>query len=343
MKRTKQQNSELLDAIEFVSCAQSKTGKEMNTNCRFSNGSIVAFNGVIAAGTKVELDLTCCPQTELLKLALERSGEKVALTILDNALGMRSGDFQAFVPCCDPSRLPGIAPDAAVMPITDALTRALKFLLPVASDKAEYLLNSTIQVRSGSAIATDNAVLIEAWHGFDLPSMTLPRAAAKAIVKCGKALSAFGYSGDSATFWFGEAWIKAMLFKDHLPDLNSTINMPVVLTQIPKGYFEAVKQVAPFSVDGKILIEGSIVSSHIDRNAGGKIERLEASLQPRIYNFKSLKLMEFGTKMDEHSHVKQTYFYGKDVRGCIAHSIPVTLQPLPLRPDGTKYDDDIPF
>lgn len=322
MKRTKKLNSELLEAIKFVSLAQSKTGKEMSTNCRFSNNQIVAFNGVIAAGIKTELELNCCPQTDMLRLALERCGEKVALTILDNALGVRSGDFQAFVPCCEPSRLPAAAPDAPAMAINDQLTDAFRFLLPVVSDKAEYLLHGSIQVRSGYALATDNTVLIEAWHSFDLPPMTLPRAAAYAIVKCGKSLTAFGYSGDSATFWFEDAWIKSTLFRQELPDLYPTINKPVDLRAIPNGYFEAVKQVSPFSNNGKILIDGSIVSSSIDRNTGGKIERLEASLEPRIYSFKSLKFMSFADTMDERTHQRQTYFYGKNIRGCIAHTIP---------------------
>lgn len=343
VKKSKAVESELLKAIRFVSFAQSKTGTEMATFCRLVPHAAIAFNGMLAAGHVTDLEIEACPQTELLRLALLNVSSSCAFVLQENTLGLRSGDFQAHIPCCDPSRLPQANPDAAIMEIGDGLVRSLAYALPVASEKAEYLLNSAVHMQNGTVMATDNAILVQSWHGYNLPPMTLPRSAANAIVKCGLSLTAFGYSGDTATFWFGDnAWIKTRLFKEECKDLNPTINRSVDLQQIPKGYFQAIKQVAPFSEDGRILIAGSIVSSHVKHDAGGKIEKLNADLPPRIYHFKALKYVaSFAETMDTESHERVTFFYGKDVRAVIAHSEPI--QQAAYVRDTEVTNDDIPF
>jgi hypothetical protein len=344
MAKSKKPDNQLLEAIKFVSLVQTKGLSDIASHCRLMPYAVIASNGVVSAGISTDLDVEACPHTDTLRLTLESSSRQCAIVLMDSRLIIRSGDFQGFVPCCESSKLPQVNPDAVVTEISEKLTHALALALPVASEKATYLLNAAIQVRDGAVLATDNSVLIEAWHGHDLPTMLIPRPAAAAIVKCKRKLTGFGYSGDTATFWFGNnAWIKTMLFKDAIPDVTKHINQQVDLNDVPVGYFEAIKLVAPFSGDGRILISGSFVSSHVDFNVGGKVERLEVELPARIYNHKQLKIVSaFAKTMDITSHDRCSFYYGEGVRAVIAHSEPIAKQqPCIVRQPIT--DDDIPF
>jgi hypothetical protein len=328
MKRKPKLESGLLSAVKFVSLGYAKTESETDTHCMINNYSVTMNNNVIAIGHAIDEELIACPQIQPLVLALQRCGEEYAITMQTDRLSIRSVDFSAYVACCDPSRLLQAVPDPQICPVSDELTRALGFCLPVVSEKAEYLLNAIVQVKAGSALATNNAVLIEAFHGQDLPYMILPKFAVAAIVKCGKQLTGFGYSGNSATFWFGDrAWIKTKLFdaaECKFPDILELINTSVDLMDVPEGFFAAVKNVAPFSEDGRILVDGNKVSSHIKNNTGSRTEGISKSLATRQYGIKNLKLVEkFALTMDEQAHQKATFFYGNKIRAAVAHTIPV--------------------
>jgi hypothetical protein len=326
-KRKAKVENALLQAVKFVSFAAAKTESETDTHCLIENYSVVMNNNVIAIGHSIEEDFSACPQVQSLILALQRCGEQYAITLHPESLSVRSQDFSAFVPCCPSARLLQAIPDTQICPVSDELTKALGFCLPVVSDKADYLLNAVIQIREGSAIAYSGGVLIEAFHGQDLPYMIINKTVVAAMVKCGLQLTGFGYSGETATFWFGEkAWIKTKLFNPEdckFPDIRTLMNTEVDLVNIPEGFFEAVKNVAPFSADKRVYIEGNKVGSHQRDNEGSRTENIKGySFKPRKYDIAALKLVEkFAKRMDECAHNTATFFYGDKIRAAVAHSI----------------------
>jgi hypothetical protein len=340
-KKKSNPQSRLLEAMRFLSLCQKKDGNEAETYCRLTHNSAVAFNSTLAIGSLIEEDIEACPHTASMILALERCGDSYSITQLnDNRLLVRSGDFQAFVPCCDPAKLSWAAPDAAQAAITDALTGALKLLAPIVKDKAPTVLAASILLRSGSAIATNRVVIVEAWHGCNLPAISIPKAAATAILKSGKKVAWFGLGANTATFGFDDqSWIRTNLFKtqeDMSLLLDKFASDP---REIKPAFFEAVRKIAPFSKDGLVYCGGNeTVSSHRSGlQLGGELTLMvEGGLHKRIYSIDNLKLIEkYVKKIDENAGQNVTMFFGDNIRGAIWHD--ELRDPIPLT------DDDIPF
>ena len=65
-------------------------------------------------------------------------------------------------------------------------------------------------------------MLMEAWHGLDLPpNVPLPKQFVAALVKQKKNLTGFGFSRSSATFYFEDGcWLRTQLYSDEWPDVS---------------------------------------------------------------------------------------------------------------------------
>jgi hypothetical protein len=118
-------------------------------------------------------------------------------------------------------------------------------------------------VQANTAVATNGVSIVEAWHGIDLPpGLLMPKASALAIAKATKKLAGFGYSPNSATFWFEDgSFIKTQLFSERFPNYVSVIEGSDYWT-LPEAFFAAVAAIAPFTEEGKIYFrQGRLVSA----------------------------------------------------------------------------------
>lgn len=344
-KTKRQEESALLKAFKFVSFCQSDSGNEMQTHSIVGNNSIVAFNGVLAMGQTIAEDLDACPHTDKMRLALAQCGDSFAITQLaQNCLLVRSGEFEAFVPCCERARLPEVKPDAPVAPVSDALKDALRIVAPLANEKAAHVVMAAIQLHSGSVAATNNSVVLEAWHGHDLPNnLLIPKSAALAVIKCGRKLTQFGLSDNTVTFWFEDrSWIRTQLYREGYSNIRTVFDFDGPnYTQLTPEFFKAFKKVAPFSEDGFVYCwKGTIGSHHphATSNAGGKLT-LEVSglTSDQQYRIADLKLLvDYMTNIND-THRCLTLFNNPEfkVRGAVWH-LRIT-EPSPVG------DDDIPF
>jgi hypothetical protein len=199
----------LLKALKFAACAIGSG--EAERYALLSNHKAIVCNSVFSAGTPIEEDLFACPDVNSLMLALARCEEIYQITQLSaERLHVRSGDFQAYVPCLEPTALATVNPDAAIVTLSDAVTDALKIVAPLASDKGQHIATSTVLLRSGSVVGTNRSVILEAWHGYDLPTILLPKSAVTALLRCGRKLTGFGCSERTSTFWFDDSCDEAL-------------------------------------------------------------------------------------------------------------------------------------
>jgi hypothetical protein len=325
MKKSKVSNNPLLAAMQLLSLCQDKDGTEMHCYCNIENNRAVAFDGVVAAGSTIIEDFDACPHTLKLAAALASCGDTFAITQLSQeSILVRSGDFQAFVPCCEREKLPQAAPDAAIVAITPALLDSLKIVAPLASDKAAMVIAGSVLISQGSALATNRVVILEAWHGCDLPVMLLPKQAVKALLDSGRIPVRFGYSGKTATFWFDDySWIRTQLYQDGAKDLQSYLNQPnIERRKMPQEFFTAVKKIAPFSQTGEVYCRQGSISSHYRSDQQGSQLSIEIENGPVdvAYSIKELKYLEkFAEEFDEHFE-KFTLFFGSKARGAIWHT-----------------------
>jgi len=313
--------STLLEALKFISVAQHSDGTPMQTHCRISDKTVIGFDGGLAAGHYIDENINVCPHTQTLVKALSKCKEAISITELDSGrLSIKSGKFRALVPCVPFGDLPAIQPDPPIAALTDDLKTALRACVPLAQDNGTEPFLCAVLLQAHTAVATNRHVVIEAFHGIDLPpNILLPKASANAVCKSDKPLKAFGFSSNSATFYFADdSFIKTQLFACIYPDYNKILNVEANPWPLPAGFYEALDIVKSFLDNDRVyFIDGKMASSaNINDATTYDVEGLTNDL---IFNANYLELIR------SHAHSiqfnvnakKLALFFGENVRGGI--------------------------
>ncbi len=313
----------LSEAIKFVSYAQRPLGSDPDTHCRIFNQWVCATNSIISVAHPITDDFQICPHTHSLLAALNQCKQPFSITQLSpETIAVKAGEFEAMIPCCAMEKLPAIAPDLPCALIDGRFIAALLVVSSLVSDTAEVTLRAVIQMRGQSVLATDGEVILEAWHGIDLPpGLLLPKSAATALAKCGKNLTKFGYSPTSVTFWFDDgSWLKSQLYVDAaLPDVDKFWQTIPIMWPVPKGLFDSLALLAPFSTNGIVHFDGTGAKTDNMETTLGAIVALKGGPKGVAFKLKNLKVIApFVKEIDFTSNAKAALFFGVGIRGVIA-------------------------
>jgi hypothetical protein len=320
-------SNSLLNALDFLSNVTKDEGSPNETHVLLQNKTVTAFNGILAAGVLIEEDIIAAPHNTTIINALKRCKEQFSLTQLDGAkLSIKSGKFRAVVPCIDPALLSWPTPDNPCAVIDDRLKEGLTALEAIKTDNAQRVVIQSFLMNGLSIIATDGKIIIEWWHGINLPiGLAIPKSIIPAITKTSKKLSQFGFSNNSVTFYFEDnSWIRTQLYAEAWPDgVFSLLDRENNAKPLVKGFYEAVEAVAPFSENGFVFLDNGFIKSHRDSEKGATYEVL--NLQGSTsYAYRYLNLIkpyvetiDFLVNADV-GHGHYAMFYGKQCRGIIA-------------------------
>jgi hypothetical protein len=199
-------------------------------------------------------------------------------------LAIRGAGFNAFVPCLASDLVQPIAPDAAQWPLDDAAFRtALAAVAPIAVEAAGRVIECSVLVRQGTAVATNGKIIAEAWHGQNFPTLVVPKASVAQLLKIKKRIVAFGLGFDpfepskilSVTFHFeGNSWLKTQLYLEPWPDVDRLFNeVQPVYAPVPPDFFAAVDRVVPFVAKDfpKLFIGPTELSTSLDESEGATV------------------------------------------------------------------------
>lgn len=287
------QNS-LLNALIFCSVVSEKLGTPFETHIGLKNKWAIAFNGIVAAGSPIEEEIYCYPHNLMLIEALSKCEDSYSLTQLDNGrLSIKSGKFKAVVPCLNPALMQEALPDPLIAPITNRFKEAVEAVGVLASENAQHILTASVLMNGASVISTNRVMLLEYWHGLDLPAnIPLPKQFVAALVKQKKNLTGFGFSNCSATFWFEDgSWLRTQLYNDEWPDVSKILNREANLWSIDANFFKALDAVEKFSADGNVYFNNGKLNSHPDEGIGASYE-LSGLPNDVIYPAKQLNIMK---------------------------------------------------
>lgn len=319
------EESPLLKALRHISTAQSKSGAPETMHCHLAHRWVMASNGIISAACETVEEMNCAPHTYMLIDALERSQEGANVTQLDaERLSVRSGEFQAVIPCLDPQTLPTVYPNAPVVLCDDRLRPALDTVGKVVAEGSKHVISSSIQLRGGAALATDGNVIIEAYHGLSFPPLSLlPKAFVTALGKIDKPIAKLGICAESMTLWFEDnSWLKTQLYPAgiELPDLYQYLNVPSTPIPVPAHLFQVAEKLEPFTKDGWIYLEEGMARA---TDATEETEFLPIGL---AFNIKSLLAIKPFVKTIHFSALPGlTLWFGNNVRGAISNRAPNVL------------------
>jgi DNA polymerase III sliding clamp (beta) subunit (PCNA family) len=314
----------LLQALQFISVAQNSEGLPFQTHCRIADGTVTASNGGISAGVMIDDNLRVCPQTAVLLSALSKCTEAIAITELDSGrLSVKSGKFRALVPCIPFIDLPTVNPDPPCATVTDAVKTALQAVAGLVQDNSADPLAACVLLQANSAVSTNRHVILEAWHGIDLPpNIQIPKGAIQAICRKDKALKAFGFSDNSATFYYeDDSFIKTALFAVKFPNFNGILadESNANPWPFPAGFYEALEKVASFSEDKFVYFDKNLMKSHANPSSGATYE-LEGLPGDMVFNIEYLKLIKTHAQRIHFNYNTKgmAVFFGDGVRGAIA-------------------------
>lgn len=335
--KAKETNSQsLIDALKFISVAQKESEQAYTSHCRLTEHWALASDGILSAGHKIEEDLDACPHTGRLLAALSKCGPGLALSQDEMRLAVRSEKFRATIPCIDPAALIVSNPDAPCAVIDDRLKAAFQQVAPLVSETADFVAGVSVLLRAGSVVSTNRHVIIEAWHGIDLPpNLALPKAFMLAVMRCQKPLARFGFSDRSVTFYFDdESWLKTQLYEDKWPNVDGLLNQQANPWPLPENLFAAVDAVLPFSDNSFVFFHQGSLQSHYDATQGATYE-IEGLPNERSFNGKYLKLLDgLATQIDFGTGREPLRFFGENVRGCIAPGV------LPSKAESSYNDNE---
>ncbi|AKI28738.1 DNA polymerase processivity factor [Stenotrophomonas phage vB_SmaS-DLP_2] len=334
----------LLAALKFVAIAQKKAGP---TNVQFghiAHNWAAASDGVLTVAHPIEEDLVACPHTLQFIDALSKVGEELSITQLTaNALAVSSGAFRALVPCVGFDDVPITAPDPQCATIDDRIKTAFAAVAGLATDGAPNATFAAVLLQAGSAVATNGAALLEAWHGIDLPpGMMLPKCAAVAVAKAGPALTGFGFSASSATFYFENgAFIKTQLYGERYPNYQIVFEVEGLNPwPVPDDFYNGVRAIQSFSPNGNVFFDdGAVLSKmHKEEASTYKIEGLPERMG---FSAKLLLSVEHAFKKAHFApDANKVVFFGENIRGAL---MGLDLGSEATHNTSNNYEDDIPF
>lgn len=317
--KSKPDVSVLFEALKFVNVAQVNDGTPLQTHVKISGGWVVAFDGIVSAGSPVPIDLTACPHSKRLTEALGLCGNEFTISQLDESkLCIQTAKFKAFVPCLHVDTLATVPPDAPCAAINDELAVALDAVHMQPHENDKRIIADTLLVRSGSALGTDGVVLLEYWHGIDLPQLIIPKQFALAICKTKKPLSKLGFSPYSVTVYFDDnSWLRSQLYIEQWPNVDNILNVQTNPFNIPPDFFEGLRHVIHACNDTSVLFSHNRLHSHESEVVGASyiVDGLPAG--PCFSARRLLELEHFMKQVDFTSDRNVARFFGNNVRGAI--------------------------
>jgi hypothetical protein len=316
----------LIEALSFCAVAQHDIGQPYQSHIMLANRTAVAFDGILSAGTMTELpDVNTCPHTLKLIAALKKCKAEYSMTQTEgNQLVIKSGAFRAIIPCLPREEMTTGYPDNQIAPIDDRLKDGFKILDKIIVENAQTVLQSSVLLRANTMVATDRMLIVEFWHGIDLPpNLILPKAFVSAIAKSDKKLKWFGYSEHTVTFWFEDnSWIKTQLYVEQWPNIDAQWNFEPTLGPVPKKLREAAEAVAPFSENGALYLSEDLVASHPAEGVGATHDCPGLDFGDGLFPIFGIKrlyhMLDLAEQVDWNAKDGASYFVGNGCRGLIS-------------------------
>ncbi len=325
-KRPKQriaETSNLFEAVKFCALATKKEGSPNETHIFLNNNFSSSFNGILACGSPIHEDICAYVNAELLENALSKCGQHFSITQLDKKLSIKADKFKALIPCLSLDLAQTPLPDPPMASLDNRFSEALDKVSVLAIEGAQSVILASVLMSGASLIATNRVVMLEAWHGIDLPTgIALPKSFCVALSKCNKKLTKFGFGQSSCTFYFeDESWLKTQFFAEPWPDVQSILNRKCNLMEVPNGFFEGVDAICNFSTDGSVYFGSDVLYSNACDSIGASYEITGIPKGP-IFNIKQLKLIKpYVQKIDFQAEGGCLIFVGDQIRGAIAGRI----------------------
>lgn len=354
--------AELIEALSFVGQVANKEEQPWQPHVVLHNSYAIAGNGQIFIGHPIAEDLIACPHLGRFKAAINKCGSSLNIVQLDSGkLSVKGDRLTAQVECLPLENYPYTQPDPMIAVIDDRLKLAFATCGICVDEDGARMIDCSILLEANQCTATNGKMLIQYWHGIDLPpNLIVPKTFANIVGRAKHKLMGFGWSqGKSITFHFENgAWVKTQLYEDEYPTeaISRILAVQTNPKPVPEGFFEGVAAVAEFNPDGVATLKANKIVSHLNEAVGAQyvVEGVNSELSLNSENCKDIA--GIATELDLTSFPDRAFFYGENMRG-VTMAIRLNKEPVgeQVREPEQAYrdsqppyaysqkDDDIPF
>lgn len=306
-----------------MSFAASGHDNELFQYVRIKNGMLTASDNVICMGSPIDSELDICLHGGKFKSALEQCGQNFQFTQVDKAaVSLRSEKFRALIPAIENDVIADYMPDDCIADIDDRVKVALDICNNVVQGKGERTYYLCALLRAHTCVATNGLVAMEVWHGIDLPNgLNIPKRALNAITKVKIPLKAFGFSQNSATFWFEDgSFIRTRLVDQEYPNVDRLYSEfeSATFTPLPSDFYTGIDALDKFIVDDAMYVHENYVATHrsLELGASYYIAGVKGGycFNPKLWQTVR-PYVETVCFLEDRK--KPTAFYGSSMRGLI--------------------------
>lgn len=271
----------MFDSLKF--CQGSVAKKDFVPELKhfvISNGRVRGFNGILALSSPIPFDIDCRPKADELVKAIGNCSETVTLTMTPKGrLSIKSGAFKAFIDCIQEETV-HVEPEGDLIEIDgNELLKGLRAVVPFIGDDASRPWTNGVLIKSQSMFATNNAIVVEYWHGTLFSStINLPRDAVREMLRIGEAPLRAQVASNSITFHYADhKWLRTQLYISEWPNMSAVLDQPASLAPIDDTLFDALEKIKSFTDKlGSIFFRDGSVCTHEfeDEGASHQIQGL---------------------------------------------------------------------
>jgi DNA polymerase III sliding clamp (beta) subunit (PCNA family) len=322
----------MLDALKF--CQGSVATKDFVPELKhfaIANGRVRGFNGILALSSPIPFDIDCKPKAQALVKAIANCTETVLLTMTPaGRLSIKSAGFKVNIDCLTEDTL-HVEPEGELIQINGSeLMKGLRAVVPFIGDDASRPWSNGVLLKDQSMFATNNAVIVEYFHGTVFPHVVnLPRDAVREMLRINQVPVSAQLTDNSITFHYENSrWLRTQLYINQWPDLEKVLNHSANLTPINEELFIALETVKPF-IDkiGSIFFKNGQVCTH-DYEDEGATHDVVGLGDDGYYKLANLMLLKGTAKVIDWSgsgFKGACIFQGDRLRGAIIGLKRVTL------------------
>lgn len=316
----------LHEALKYLSpCVVKDSDKPSETHCQIAGGRAWMFNGAVAMGCMVDIDTTANPELERFLLALSKCQQEVSITQTKHDIVVTSGKFKAHIPCLGNELFMPIVPANPIAQMDDRFRKSIGIVGRLAKESAARLMEASVYTRANSALCSNGHVIIESWHGNDMPPMTIPKKSSDIICKIDKPIRSFGldWVGDQVsalTIWFDDgSFFKTQLYVEAWPEFDRLLDAKADLWPIPDGFWSGLETIADLVEDTSVWCNGHKIATDSEDEATGASIEIRGNIPACRFNPELLLLFKDHAEQIDFMHAGQSIkLQGEGMRGLVA-------------------------
>lgn len=318
----------MLDALRFVAAAVAKKDFVPDlTHLRIRDGRISGFNGTIALSSEIDVDLDIFPHASKFMAAIKACPGTIALNMTPaGRLAVKSEKFRSFVDCLadESTRFP--EPEGETVDLGENFMPGIRALAPAMGVDASRIWAMGIKLQNQSMFATNNVMLVEYWHGTEIPlDVVIPDVCIKELLRINENPTRVQVNDRSITFWFGEGrWLRSQLIEPHgwpIAKMEHVLSASEGEQQpFPVGFFEAVETLKPFLADaGTVFVSPDKLSTSRTEGEGTSVDvSIPGVTDMQAYHHRQLTLLgEIAKTIDWTAYPAPCMFRGDRLRGAL--------------------------